>query len=78
MRLEVKEERNWRIRFGVSRARRSVNPHTPAGSFQVSSPSPSKLRDRPLSSVLSEVDLSESYRILHSSRNQCYLFPNAK
>ena len=45
---------------------------------QVSSPSPSKLRDRPLSSVLSEADLSEAYRNLHSSRNQCYLFPNAK
>ena len=44
----------------------------------MSSPSPSKLRDRPLSSVLSEADLSESYRILHSSRNQSYLFPNAK
>ena len=34
--------------------------------------------ERPLSTVTVDTDLSESYRILHSSRNQTFLFPNAK
>lgn len=50
--------------------------------MQTKSPPPASSsrspRDRPLSSALTELDLSESYRILHSSRNQHFLFPNAK